>query len=214
MMATNANLSVSLHSEHRITVVMALVFLPWIVSVFFTAGGWAALNFLGYAILVFAAGYSIVRMALPASARTQTMVFAPAVGTLAISALTAFWLRLGLPLIWVPALWLGLVAAGALCLWSDRALWPKSTVAWRDACSSFSVDLRGVLPSRGSQRRRPEARRQLQLDLRGYAMPLRDRCGYQERRKPAKSTGSGDRGTSLPLWTLCTGCGHFPRYRT
>jgi hypothetical protein len=107
--------------------------------VFFTAGGWAALNFLGYAILVFAAGYSIVRMALPASARTQTMVFAPAVGTLAISALTAFWLRLGLPLIWVPALWLGLVAAGALCLWSDRALWPKSTVAYGGTLALLSV---------------------------------------------------------------------------
>jgi hypothetical protein len=118
---------------------MALVFLPWIAVVLFTAGGWAALTFFGYAIMVFAAGYSIVSAALPAAARTQTIVLAPAVGILAISALTALWLRLGLPLIWVPALWLGLMAAGALCLWSDRTLWAKSTVAYGGALVLLSA---------------------------------------------------------------------------
>ena len=43
-------------SERRTSVVMMLGFLPWIAVVFYTAGGWAALNFFVYAILVFAAG--------------------------------------------------------------------------------------------------------------------------------------------------------------
>ena len=93
-MSFNALLS----SERRMPVAMALVFLPWIAVVLFTAGAWAALNLLGYAIMVFAAGYGIVSVALPAAARTQAIVLAPAVGILAISALTAFWVRLGLPL--------------------------------------------------------------------------------------------------------------------
>src|ERR1035437_618014 len=128
-----------LGSERRLSVTMAFAFLPWLAVVFFTAGGWAALNFFGYAIVVFAAGYSIVSMALPASARTQTIFLAPALGTLAISALTAFWLRLGLPLTWVPALWLGLMAAGAVSLWSDRALWAKSSVGYGGALVVLSV---------------------------------------------------------------------------
>src|ERR1019366_5684019 len=126
MLATNSSLNAFLSSERRMPVAMALVFLPWIAVVLFTAGGWAALNFFGYAIIVFAAGYSIVSIAFPAPARTQNIALAPAVGILAISALTAFWLRLGLPLIWVPALWFGLMAVGAPFLWSDRALLSKS----------------------------------------------------------------------------------------
>jgi len=133
------SLNVLMCSERRISVVMALVFLPWIAVVFLTAGGWAALNLFGYAILVFAAGYSIVCLALPATARTQTIVLAPAAGILAISALTAIWVRLGLPLIWAPVLWLGLATAGALCLWRDRALWAKSTFAYAGALVVLSV---------------------------------------------------------------------------
>jgi hypothetical protein len=121
------------------SVVMALVFLPWIAVVLFTAGGWAALNFFAYAILVFAAGYSIISVTLPAPARSQTIVLAPAAGILAISALTAFWVRLGLPLIWAPALWLGLAAAGVLGLWRDRAWWAKSTVAYGLTLALFSA---------------------------------------------------------------------------
>ena len=108
------SLSVLLSSERKMSVTMPLVFLPWIAVVLYTAGVWAAINYLAYAILVFAAGYGIVTVALPAPARTQILVLAPAVGILAISALTAFWVRLGLPLIWAPAFWLGLTAAGVL----------------------------------------------------------------------------------------------------
>jgi hypothetical protein len=126
-------------SERRMLVVMVFVFLPWIAVVLFTAGSWAALNFFGYAIIVLAAGYSIVSVALPAPARIQTIVLAPAIGILAISSLTAFWLRLGLPLVWVPVLWIGLMAVGTLDLWTDRALWAKSTVAYGGALVVLSV---------------------------------------------------------------------------
>jgi hypothetical protein len=128
---------------------MALVLLPWIAVVLFTAGGWAALNFFAYAIVVFAAGYSVVRLALPAPARTQTIFLAPAIGILAISALTAFWVRLGLPLIWTPSLWLVLTATGVLGLWSDRARWAKSTVAYGLTLALFSALICAVyfLPS-------------------------------------------------------------------
>ena len=116
--------------------------------VLFTAGAWAALNFLGYAIMVVAAGYGIVSLALPASTRTQVIVLAPAVGILAISALTAFWVRLGLPLIWVPALWLGLMVAGALMsLERSHPLGEEHRRLRRGAGRSFRADLRGVLPS-------------------------------------------------------------------
>jgi hypothetical protein len=133
------SLNVSLRSERRLSVVMVLVFLPWLAVVLFTAGGWATLNFLGYAILVFAAGYSIVSAALPAPARPQTIFLAPAVGILAISALTAFWLRLGLPLVRVPVLWLGLMAIGAVGLWRDRALLRRNTVAYGGTLAVLSV---------------------------------------------------------------------------
>jgi hypothetical protein len=118
---------------------MALVFLPWVAVVLFTAGAWAALNFFAYAIVVLAAGYSIVSAALPAPDRTRAIVLAPAVGILAISALTAFWLRLGLPLVWVSALWLGLIAAGGLGLWRDHSCWKKSTIGYGGALVILSI---------------------------------------------------------------------------
>jgi hypothetical protein len=109
---------------------MALVFLPWIAVVLFTAGGWAVLDFFAYAVLVLAVGYGIVSVALPASIRAQAIFLAPAAGIMAISALTAFWLRLGLPLIWAPVLWLGLTVVGALGSWKDRTLWTETTVPY------------------------------------------------------------------------------------
>ncbi|MFZ0742992.1 MAG: hypothetical protein WAM85_01225, partial [Terracidiphilus sp.] len=119
-----------LHKERRISVVMSLVFLPWMAAVLFTAGSGAGLVLFVYAILVFAAGYGIITVAFPAFTRIWNVFLAPAVGILAVSALTAFWVRLGLPLIWVLALWLGLATIGALGLWKDRILWTKSTVSY------------------------------------------------------------------------------------
>jgi hypothetical protein len=142
-------LSFLLSSERGLLGTLGLVFLPWIAVVFYTAGWWAALNLLAYAIVVFAIGYGIVNMALPASARTQVILLAPALGILALSALTAFWLRLGLALIWAPALWLGLMAAGALCLLRDRSSWVESTVPYSLTLAIFSVLICAVcfLPS-------------------------------------------------------------------
>lgn len=128
-----------LSSERKISVIMALVFLPWMAAVFYTAGSWATLNFVAYAILVFAAGYGVLSVALPAPERTQTLVFAPAIGILAISALTALWVRVGLPLIWAPALWFGLMAGGVLGLWRDRPSCTKSTVAYGLTLALFSA---------------------------------------------------------------------------
>jgi len=138
-----------LSSERGLPGTMALVFLPWLAVVLFTAGPWAALSLLGYAILVTAAGYGIARVALPPPLRTEAIALAPAVGILAISALTAFWVRLGLPLIWAPALWIGLMAAGALYLWNDRALQAKPTFAYGGALVVLSVLICAVyfLPS-------------------------------------------------------------------
>ena len=62
-------------SERRLPLVMGLVFLPWAALIFFTAGWWAAANFLAYAVIVFAAGYSIISATLPASSRSQAIVF-------------------------------------------------------------------------------------------------------------------------------------------
>jgi hypothetical protein len=118
---------------------MALVFLPWIAVACFTAGAWAALNFLGYGIVVLTAGYCIISMALPTAQRIQVIVLAPAAGVLAISALTSLWVRLGLPLLWVSALWLLLMVVGALFLWSDRALWASSPVAYGGALVLLSA---------------------------------------------------------------------------
>ena len=130
---------VKARSERRMPVTMALVFLPWAAVVLFTAGGWATLNFIAYTVVIVAAGYSIVMAASPASARTETFLLVPGIGILAISAVSAFWLRLGLPLAWVPALWLALAAAGALGLWRDRAQWVKSTVAHGFTLALFSA---------------------------------------------------------------------------
>ena len=128
-----------LHSERRVSVVMALVFLPWIVAVLFTAGYWTALNFFVYAIVVLAAGYGIISGGVAWPTRSQAIFLASAVGVLAVSALTAFWLRLGLPITWAPAFWLGLAAAGAVCLWKDRAFWAKKTVAYGGTLAVFSA---------------------------------------------------------------------------
>jgi len=136
-------------SERRMPVVLALVFLPWIAVVLFTAGGWAALNFLVYAIVVFAVGYGPISLVLPTQDRVQALFLAPALGVLAISAFSAFWVRGGLPLFWVPALWLALSAVGALGLWRDRGQWVKSTVAHGLALALFSALICAVyfLPS-------------------------------------------------------------------
>jgi hypothetical protein len=145
MSITNSRPNDVRHSERRLSVVMALVFLPWIVVVLLTAGGWAALNFLGYAIMMLAAGYAIISLAVPTLSRAKIFLLAPAVGILVNSALTVFWLRLRLPLAWVPAIWAGLMVAGAWCLWRDRDLWKNRTVAFGWTLVVLSVLICAIL---------------------------------------------------------------------
>jgi len=135
----SSNVEVPVPLERQMPVVIVLTFLPWTAVVFFTAGGWATLNLILYAIAVLAIGYSIFGVLLPAPARSQVIVLAPATGILVISALTAFWVRLRLPLIWVPALWLALAVAGVLSFWRDRAVWAKSTCAHGLTLAIFSA---------------------------------------------------------------------------
>ncbi len=146
------NQGVRVYPDRKLSVVMALVILPWVVVVLFTGGGWAALNFVAYALLLIVAGYGIVTVTLPAPTRILVFALSPAVGILAISALTAFWLRLGLPIIWAPLLWLILAAAGVAGLWRDRADWTKTTVAHGLTLALFSTLVCGVyfLPTAGN----------------------------------------------------------------
>jgi hypothetical protein len=129
-LVTKSDRNTIIRSKYRMPIVSALVFLPWLAVILFTTGGWAALNFVAYAVVISAVGYSVMSLALPAPVRTEVIVLAPAVGILAISAVSALWLRLGLPLLWVPALWFAFVAPGALGIWADRKVWMRKTVAY------------------------------------------------------------------------------------
>ncbi len=148
-LTTKHDRDITIRSEHRIPLVMTVVFLPWLVVVLFTGGGWTALNFLAYAVAICAAGYCVMRLALPALVCTEVIVLAPAVGILCISAVSAIWLRLGLPLFWVPVLWLPLVTPGIWSLWADRAVWTQKTAAYGSTLAVLSVLICAVyfLPS-------------------------------------------------------------------
>ena len=139
MQRTKQNLSDFLSAERRTPLTIALVFLPWLAVVSFMAGAWGALNFVLYAVTIFSAGYTILTLALPSPARVEAVILAPAAGILAISPLTAFWVRLGLPIIWAPAIWLGLTVVGARSLWRDRAAWTKGAVAYAGTLILFST---------------------------------------------------------------------------
>lgn len=114
-------------SERRTSVVLALALLPWVGVAMFAAGWSVALLLVAFAILAFLSGYAVVSAALPTKARTSVIALAPSAGILALSALTAFWLRLGLPLLWVSVVWFGLTAAGTVALWRDRGQLVKAT---------------------------------------------------------------------------------------
>jgi len=119
--------------------VLALALLPWICVATFAAGSWAALNLIAFAILAFLAGYAVVSAALPADARGYAAVLAPSAGILVLSALTPFWLRLGLPLVLVSFVWLGLAAAGTIVAWGERRQLEKATVEYGAALVFLSV---------------------------------------------------------------------------
>ncbi len=120
-------ISALLSSERRISTVLALALLPWVLVAMFAAGLWVALDLVAYAILTFLAGYALVCATLPAKARACAIVLAPSAGVLALSALTTFWLRLGLPLLWVSVVWFGLAVVGTIGSWHDRGQLEKAT---------------------------------------------------------------------------------------
>ncbi len=101
---------------------MALMLLPWAGVALATGGAGVALHLLVYAGWVSVVGFGVVSVALSTGSRSRAIAFSPALGILTISALTAFWLRLGLPLVWTAAFWLGLAAFGARAAWRDRGL--------------------------------------------------------------------------------------------
>jgi len=84
------------------------------------AGVWIAVSVIGLALLLFVSGYAVICAILPATARSGAMVLSPAAGMLVLSALSAFWLRLGFPLVLVAVIWLVLFVAGIIGLWADR----------------------------------------------------------------------------------------------
>jgi hypothetical protein len=128
-----------LRSERRMPAIVALTLLPWFAVALFTAGSLVALHFVGYVVLVSVAGYGVIGAILPSHARLRIITLAPAIGIMAISALTVFWLRLGLQLPWASALWLGLAAIGALVLWRDRGLVARHTVEYGLALAILST---------------------------------------------------------------------------
>ena len=138
------SLSSVLASERHMFAVVALVILPWVAVVLLTAGGWATLNFIVYATIIFAVGYTMINMSLPADARVESSLLAPAAGILVLSALTAFWVRLGLPLIWVWAPWLALAASGGACIWKDRIALGKVSIKYGGALILLSFLICGL----------------------------------------------------------------------
>jgi len=123
-------ISALLSSERRISSVLALALLPWVLVAVFAAGLWVALNLVAFAILAFLAGYALVCATLPAKTRACALVLAPSAGVFALSALTVFWLRLGLPLLWVSLVWFGLAVVGTIGSWHDRSQLEKATVEY------------------------------------------------------------------------------------
>lgn len=139
MAASGSSPNASVRSDRRMLMVLGLAFAPWLSVVLLTTGVWAAFCLLGYAACIFAIGYGIISLAYPVSSRMQGFFLAPALGIVIISAAGAIWLRLGMPLNWVPALWLGLLVPGAIALWSDRALWARETVVHGGTFAALSV---------------------------------------------------------------------------
>lgn len=136
-------------SARPLLLVLSCTFLPWLVTVLITAGWWAALHVAGYAALALSIGYGFFKLALPRVLQVETIFLSPALGILIVSSLGGLWLRLGLPLIWVPVLWLVPAATGVFYLCKDRSWMKKQTVdyGWTVALLSVLVCLVYFLPS-------------------------------------------------------------------
>lgn len=123
-----ARLMVFFGSERQVSVVLLLALLPWVCVCMIAAGSRAALDLVAFAAVVFLVGYGVLSAAISAKARTGAIVLAPAAGVVTLSALSAFLLRLGLPLLWATFVWLTLAVAGLICARRDRSKLEKSTL--------------------------------------------------------------------------------------
>lgn len=109
-----------LGSEFSAVAVVGIALLPWVIAAALTGGLWIALSVIAFAVLLFVSGYAVVWAVLPLEARSGAMVLAPSAGMLALSGLSAFWLRLGLSLATISAIWLALFVVGLIGLWRNR----------------------------------------------------------------------------------------------
>jgi hypothetical protein len=130
--------------ERPFPISMALVLLPWLATVLIMGGSFTAVVFLGYSFAIVAAGYALIYVALPAPVRDEAIQFAPAVGIVVLSAITAFWLRMGLSLRWTPEFWLALIVAGAAALTLGRRRWTKITINYAGILVTLSLLVCGI----------------------------------------------------------------------
>lgn len=133
-----------LSSGRKVWVILALALVPWVLVAALAAGVWVAFNLITYAILAMLVGYAVVSAALPSKARRYAVALAPSAGILTLSALTAFWLRLGLPLVWVSIVWLALAAFGTITAWQDRNELRTTTVEYGMAVVLLSALICGL----------------------------------------------------------------------
>src|SRR5215831_7761759 len=133
------DLDVSVRPDRRLPATLGISFLPWLVVVLFTGGIWSAVDLVGYAIGVLAVGYGVVCLAIAGSARPRGLVLAPALGILTVSATGAFWLRFGLPLLWIWGVWLCLAIPGMVFLWTDRGIWAKQALGYGRTLAGLSL---------------------------------------------------------------------------
>lgn len=136
--AERRRVETALRSQWTLLPTLAGTLLPWLFFVLVISGPSVTLNLIAYAVVVLAAGYSILFAALPAP-RTQTIFLAPVAGVLAISSLTAFWVRLGLPLLASAIVWLTLTVVGIWALARDRKQWAHSGIAYGRTLALVSV---------------------------------------------------------------------------
>jgi hypothetical protein len=149
----------SSRSQWSLSRISGLVFLPWFVVVAMTAGVRPALALIAYALLATSIGFGLLTLVVPAPNREEGLFLAPALGIVTLSAVGAFWLRLGLPFGYIAFLWLALFVFGAMAMWtSGRTLRTKSVAYGRVlALLSVGICLIYFLPSaRNDAAKRPD----------------------------------------------------------
>jgi hypothetical protein len=120
----------SFQADRRLRSFLPLSLLPWFLAVLFTASISASLQFLVYVGMVLTIGYAILAAALSANFRYKFLVLAPALGIVAIEAVSGVWLRLGMVVQWLPWVWLFLALAGLPLLWIDRRYLAREKTPW------------------------------------------------------------------------------------